>query len=212
MRNPDQLTTAVKWAVTIIVPSALMFFLFSKTNINWLVVMVLAGALCGGLLFIFRLITVPGTKEEIAILQESTILNQTGKLIKEIVQEARITKRYNLLEEAQELEGITMELVAKMRTDPLVTLQVPTQINHHLEQMLVSLKTCNQLTSRMVENKEVNNRLNEITNSILPRTTEVLKLILEEYTQGRLLAVDAKLRSLEGLFSLFDVTGGSSHE
>ncbi len=195
------LVRAMKWGLAIVIPGGVMIFLFAETRIHPLVVFLLAFVLCIGLLLLFRLVVIPGSKSERDFLSEERLLEETRMLLGRLLNEVHKTGRSKLVNLAEQIVVSGRDLANKMQEDDLVTLRIPMRINEQLIRSCESLKECNLLGN--VAPGEVDRRLSRMETVSFPRLMGALKTISSEYAEGRLFGVDARLASMESLLDAF---------
>lgn len=195
------LIRAGKWGLAIVIPGGVMVFLFAETRIHPLVVFLLAFVLCIGLLLLFRLVVIPGSKSERELLSEERLLDETRTLLSRMQSEVHKTGRSKLIELAEQIAESGRDLAKKMQEDDLVTLRIPSRINEQLIRSYESLEECNSLVN--IAPEEVDRRLSRMETVSFPRLRGALRTIANEYAEGRLFGVDTRLASMESLLDVF---------
>lgn len=191
MSKKHPMTEYFKWGISLTLPAALMTFLFVKTNGGFFFVFLLGLGLCVGLLFLFRLINLPTSKEEIDALTEEEI-------IKSVLRELNLLEKEALVSKNGRVDNITEKLVANgtilcrlLSSDDFQSLTLATQIRKLIKLMVAQLMESNRLA--LNPDDEIYDGFVSAAKLINSTFTQMI----EDYREGRLSELEIAWSALE---------------
>ncbi len=182
--------TYLKWAFSVVLPSAVMYYLFLKTNTNGLLVFIIALGICTGLLFAFRLVILPGTPDEKEALQEETILKSINTLLNALDKEAELSKNDDIVTGIRNVLAYARTFVLLLAGDDFSSTELAKGVRNNIQTLVSQLRECNRLAEGSSD------RIYQTVSNASHAISQSLQTMVSDYKAGRIQAVELELTAL----------------